>query len=126
MTTAMTLNKPMTALDTPDYLNVPFKDLTAVAGQYAEQYQSGTPFPNIYFNDFFNPAVLDAILEEFPDLEKQGDFKYNSPNERLLPISSTQSPSWNFCRCSPELNRCYYLILTLKVGAFTRQKQEVF
>ncbi len=84
MTTSMTLNKPMTALDTADYLNDQFKDLASVADHYAQQYQSADPFPNIYFNDFFNPTVLDAILEEFPDLEKKGDFKYNTPNEIKL------------------------------------------
>ena len=82
--TALTLNKPLTALDTADYLNDQYKDLPAVASKYAKQYQSGDPFPNIYFNDFFNPDVLDAMLDEFPDLEKQGDFKYNTPNEIKL------------------------------------------
>ncbi|HHM21169.1 MAG TPA: 2OG-Fe(II) oxygenase [Bacteroidetes bacterium] len=74
----------MTLPDTTDYLNQPFKDLQAVAGQYAKAYRSAAPFPNIYFRDFFNPEILDAVLAEFPDLEKKGDFKYNTPNEVKL------------------------------------------
>ena len=84
MTTSRTLHKPIAALDTADYLNTQYKDLASVAQQYANQYQTADPFPNIYFQDFFEPVVLDAILEEFPDLEKKGDFKYNTPNEIKL------------------------------------------
>ena len=84
MTTSATQRKPIAALNSADYLNDQYKDLMAVAKENAAAYQNGDPFPNIYFNDFFNPTVLDAILEEFPDLEKKGDFKYNSPNEVKL------------------------------------------
>ena len=83
-TTSMTLDKPITALEGADFLNDQNKDLMAVAREYKAKYQSADPFPNIYFNDFFNPAVLDAVLAEFPDLEKNGDFKYNTPNEIKL------------------------------------------
>ena len=84
MTTSATQGKPITALNSSDYLNDQYKDLMAIAEANAGAYKNAAPFPNIYFNDFFNPAVLDAILEEFPDLEKKGDFKYNSPNEMKL------------------------------------------
>lgn len=67
-----------------NYLNTKFADLEGVAKQFKGQYQDASPFPNIYFNDFFNPEVLEGILGEFPDLEKKGDIKFNNPNEVKL------------------------------------------
>ena len=66
------------------FLNTPFQDLQKVAKDYKEAYASADPFPSISFENFFNPEVLDAILEEFPDLSKKGDIKFNSPNEVKL------------------------------------------
>lgn len=84
MTAPMTTEGNMTALTDADFLNEGFKDLQEIAKKFKDEYQSAAPFPSIYFNDFFNPDVLDTILEEFPDLEKHGDLKYNTPNEIKL------------------------------------------
>ena len=35
------------------------------------EYLSNSPFPNIYFKDFFNPDFLKNVLNEFPDLSKK-------------------------------------------------------
>jgi hypothetical protein len=67
-----------------NFLNEKYQDLQAVAQRFRQQYVSGDPFPNIAFENFFNPDMLDAILEEFPDLEGKGDLKYNTPNEIKL------------------------------------------
>lgn len=67
-----------------NYIHNKYADLLAVAEQHKEQYKNAAPFPNIAFENFFNPTVLDQILEEFPDLEKKGDIKFNTPNEVKL------------------------------------------
>lgn len=70
--------------NTLDYLNHSYQDLQAVAAQYKQQYASASPFPNIAFENFFNPDILDALLEEFPNLEGKDDIKYQTPNEIKL------------------------------------------
>lgn len=67
-----------------NYINNPYANLMEVAAQYKEQYKNAEPFPNIAFRNFFNPDILDQILGEFPDLEKNGDIKFNTPNEVKL------------------------------------------
>ncbi len=67
-----------------DFINKPFEDLKNTARQYKDQYSNASPFPNIAFEHFFNPDWLNEILEEFPDLEKKGDIKFNNPNEIKL------------------------------------------
>lgn len=70
--------------NTLDFLNEQYRDLQSVAAQYKEQYRSADPFPNISFENFFNPEILEALLEEFPDLEGKDDIKYQTPNEIKL------------------------------------------
>jgi hypothetical protein len=47
-------------------------------------YATADPFPNIYFDNFFEPSMLKAVLEEFPDLTKKADQKFNDANEIKL------------------------------------------
>ncbi|MCB0517400.1 MAG: 2OG-Fe(II) oxygenase [Lewinellaceae bacterium] len=70
--------------DTKYYLNERYRDLQAIAREYKQAYQQGDPFPNIAFENFFNPDVLDAILDEFPNLESKEDIRYQTPNEIKL------------------------------------------
>jgi len=43
-------------------------------------YSTAAPFPNIYFDNFFNPERLHEVLGEFPSLDKT-DVHYSNPNE---------------------------------------------
>ena len=75
----------MTTIDlTTELLNSSFQDLTQVAKDNKWNYQQAEPFPNTHFKNFFNPDVLNQILEEFPDLEKKGGIKFDNPNEVKL------------------------------------------
>jgi 2OG-Fe(II) oxygenase superfamily len=65
-------------------LDQKYQDLPAVAKEFKERYQNDDPFPNIIFENFFNSAMLDAILEEFPNLEGKDDIRYQNPNEIKL------------------------------------------
>ncbi|MBC7892081.1 MAG: 2OG-Fe(II) oxygenase [Sphingobacteriaceae bacterium] len=70
--------------DSVEFLNPAYRDLQSVSRRHSEQYQSADPFPNISFDNFFNPDLLDAILEEFPDLEGNNDIRFHTPNEVKL------------------------------------------
>ena len=70
--------------DTKDFLNQKYQDLQAVAADLKAKYAVGEPFPNICFEDFFNPDILEAVLEEFPNLENKDDIKFQTPNEIKL------------------------------------------
>ena len=47
-------------------------------------YINASPFPSIYFEDFFNVEELDGILTEFPDLKSRADYNFNNTNENKL------------------------------------------
>jgi Rps23 Pro-64 3,4-dihydroxylase Tpa1-like proline 4-hydroxylase len=64
------------------YLNTQYQNLQEVATKYKSSYNTDQPFPHIYFEDFFNPAFLNLVREEFPDLSKLNTFHYNNPNEK--------------------------------------------
>jgi len=63
----------------------PGTDLGKLGAENARAYQEAEPFPNIKFPNFFDPAMLDEVLKEFPDLsQKKNIAKYDNPNERKL------------------------------------------
>lgn len=64
------------------FLKSGINDLIEFGAQKNEQYTNAAPFPNIYFDDFFQPDALREILAEFPDLGSgQKDIFYANPNE---------------------------------------------
>ncbi|MDQ3140782.1 MAG: 2OG-Fe(II) oxygenase [Bacteroidota bacterium] len=64
-----------------EFINPATKSLMDLASHKKDEYQSGEPFPNIYFDNFFNPDMLEEVLSEFPNLEKGQDIHYHNPNE---------------------------------------------
>lgn len=66
------------------FLDLSFDELIQFGKEKSEEYSSNAPFPNIYFDDFFNPSELKKVLEEFPDLGDKGDIKFENPNEIKL------------------------------------------
>ena len=65
-------------------INQPYQDLKQVAIDYKKQYSSANPFPSISFKNFFNPDMLEEVLNEFPDLSKGDAIKYDKPKEKKL------------------------------------------
>jgi hypothetical protein len=55
--------------------------LVELSKKSKETYQQGDPFPNIYFNDFFDEDLLNEVLSEFPDLAAGDTIKYNTGYE---------------------------------------------
>lgn len=66
------------------FLDKTFEELIQFGKEKSLEYSSNAPFPNIYFDNFFNPQELKKVLEEFPELGDKGDIKFENPNEIKL------------------------------------------
>lgn len=66
------------------FINLSNEELKAFADSRNAEYKNGDPFPNIYFDDFFVPERLKEVLEEFPDLTRKADIKFDDPNQIKL------------------------------------------
>ena len=65
------MNKILKTYISPDY-----NDLDKIINKFSKNYLSASPFPHIVFKDFFNPDILNEVLNEFPDLSNNGNL-YN-------------------------------------------------
>ena len=66
------------------FINKSVDELKALAAEHNNAYVHADPFPNIYFDNFFNPEFLREVLAEFPDLTKNSDLKFNDANQVKL------------------------------------------
>ncbi|HEU4472168.1 MAG TPA: 2OG-Fe(II) oxygenase [Flavisolibacter sp.] len=67
-----------------EFINKTADQLKAFGAEHKNAYVTADPFPNIYFDNFFVPERLKEVLEEFPDLTKKADIKFNDPNQVKL------------------------------------------
>lgn len=66
-------------------LNYTYEELIKLAENKKEAYANADPFPSIYFDNFFREDVLNAVLDEFPSLDKQKDgLQYHDENQVKL------------------------------------------
>jgi len=63
---------------------LPVEAMDRIASARAESYRTAEPYPHIVLDDFFDPAVLDALLDEFPDAGGVRWIKYDDPNQVKL------------------------------------------
>lgn len=66
------------------FLDQSFEKLLQLAKERNIEYVSNSPFPNTYFDDFFNSHELKKVLAEFPTLGDKNDIKFENPNEFKL------------------------------------------
>lgn len=66
------------------FLDQSFEKLLQLAKERNTEYVSNSPFPNTYFDDFFNSHELKKVLAEFPTLGDKNDIKFENPNEFKL------------------------------------------
>lgn len=66
------------------FLDKTFDELIQFGKEKSAEYITNAPFPNIYFDNFFNPEELRKVLAEFPELGDKGDIKFENPNEIKL------------------------------------------
>ena len=63
----------------------PGVELARLAVEKENEYRQAEPFPSIPFPNFFDPRILDRVLDEFPDLSRRKEvYAYDNPNERKL------------------------------------------
>ena len=64
------------------FLKLSEQELIDFGTEKHEEYVNNPPFPNIYFDNFFEPDALREVLAEFPELgNKKEDIFYANPNE---------------------------------------------
>ncbi|MGV3767995.1 MAG: 2OG-Fe(II) oxygenase [Chitinophagaceae bacterium] len=66
------------------FIDLSVSELHDLAKSRRADYLSAEPFPNTYFDNFFNAEKLSEVLEEFPDLSQNPDLKYNDANQIKL------------------------------------------
>ncbi|MFI3197966.1 MAG: 2OG-Fe(II) oxygenase [Methylococcaceae bacterium] len=69
-----------------DFINqiVSIEQLNKIAEENAEKYQQASPFPHIYFDDFFPKDFLAKVSEEFPEANSETWQKFDGKAEKKL------------------------------------------
>ncbi|MEP2023594.1 MAG: 2OG-Fe(II) oxygenase [Reichenbachiella sp.] len=60
-----------------EYINKKYQDIFYHPENIQSEYKTSSPFPNMYFENFFNEIILNEVLEEFPDLSKSDEIKFD-------------------------------------------------
>lgn len=60
------------------------KKLQMLAEQHRESYINAFPFPNIYFDNFMDAAILDDAVKAFPSPDQFSFYKYDNALEKKL------------------------------------------
>lgn len=63
------------------FINQTIEELHALGRARNEEYMKADPFPHIYFDNFFNPEMLQKVLDEFPDLKAKPMLEYDEPGQ---------------------------------------------
>lgn len=71
-------------MDRSPFLNISNAELLELGKSRNADYLQAAPFPNTYFDNFFNADKLREVLQEFPELGDKNDIKFNNPNEHKL------------------------------------------
>jgi 2OG-Fe(II) oxygenase superfamily len=71
---------------------LPLSRMEASAASARATYLEAKPFPHVVFDDFFDPSLLDLILEEFP---KPGEIRWQSfDNAQEIKLASSREVSF--------------------------------
>lgn len=66
------------------FINKSAEELKQFGLEHRESYLKADPFPSGYFDNFFVPERLKEVLDEFPDLTRNSDLKFNDANQVKL------------------------------------------
>lgn len=59
-----------------------YSNLINTASQFRQDYMRARPFPNIVFENFFEPTFLKSVLSEFPDLSQHNAKQFENAFEK--------------------------------------------
>lgn len=66
------------------YINMSVEELHKLGEAKQKEYCEASPFPSIYFDNFFNEEMLNEVLKEFPDFKAKPDIEYEEPYQVKL------------------------------------------
>lgn len=66
------------------FVNMSAQELHELGKAKHQEYITADPFPNIYFDNFFIPEMLEEVLAEFPDMQNKPDLQFSDPNQIKL------------------------------------------
>jgi Rps23 Pro-64 3,4-dihydroxylase Tpa1-like proline 4-hydroxylase len=87
--TAATLNDPAITADEL-YGDSFLSRLKNLATERAHEYQTNTPFPNLYFDDFLPLEVVEAVLRDFPEPKQLRWDEFADKNQAKLAFDSAE------------------------------------
>jgi hypothetical protein len=71
---------------------LPLERMREIAAEAHERYVSAKPYPHVVLDDFFDPALLDLVLEEFP---KPGQIRWQRfENDQEIKLASSTEASF--------------------------------
>ena len=71
---------------------LPLERMREIAEAAHERYVSAKPYPHVVFDDFFDPELLDLVLEEFP---KPGQIRWQRfENDQEIKLASSTEASF--------------------------------
>jgi hypothetical protein len=71
---------------------LPLAKMAEIAESERETYANAKPFPHIVMDNFFDPALLEGVLEEFP---KSGEFRWAKfDDERQIKLASSSESAF--------------------------------
>lgn len=71
---------------------LPLERMRELAATAHESYRTATPYPHLVFDDFFDPVLLDLVLEEFPQPDQIQWQQFD--NEREIKLASASEASF--------------------------------
>jgi len=72
---------PLDGFDSAVGRMIPINRLMAEKDRFRSEFRAGKPFPNVVIDNFFDPAVLDRISQDFPSASGRDWIKYDTENE---------------------------------------------
>lgn len=88
---------------------LPTEKMASLAKDNAKAYQTAAPFPHIVMDNFFDPALLEQVLAEFPSPEAIHWKQYNRPTEVKLASRHEQDLGQTTRTLIHELNSATFL-----------------
>jgi 2OG-Fe(II) oxygenase superfamily len=71
---------------------LPLEKMRAIAPEARASYATAKPYPHVVFDDFFDPALLDMVLTEFP---KPGQIRWQKfDNEKEIKLATARDASF--------------------------------
>ena len=74
----------MSTFTQPEKPVLPLEKMTALLPEAAQAYATASPFPHTHFDDFFDAAVVDGVLKEFPGENDIDWISYYDGNQKKL------------------------------------------